>query len=379
MLPAVLYLPLLLAGYLILRVFDTEVAEIPDKNLQTTDYINPTLPSAKMKGDGIGGKYESMVKSYGKIDDYSAIDNIDRNDDENKEEYDSKYTDRDIEILDANAGENEDALAKQQEIQEKLLESARKGAAMQDNGTSHSDNKTEQDKAIEELNKALAKARLNADDIRDNQEAEDTVEFKKEIQFTTRTQEVKENEPKEVNRHIVKPSELFNTISSKQTDAGLIKAIIDENITAVDGSRVRIRLLEDIEVDGVIVRKGSYLYAIMSGFGSQRVKGEIKSVLLHNEIIKINLSIYDTDGLEGLYIPRSSFRDTGKDVASGAMNGNINMNTAGDNSLKQWGMQAIQNTYQKTTSAISKAIKKNKAKLKYGTFVYLINKKTKKN
>ena len=379
MLPAVLYLPLLLAGYLILRVFDTEVAEIPDKNLQTTDYINPTLPSAKMKGDGIGGKYESMVKSYGKIDDYSAIDNIDRNDDENKEEYDSKYTDRDIEILDANAGENEDALAKQQEIQEKLLESARKGAAMQDNGTSHSDNKTEQDKAIEELNKALAKARLNADDIRDNQEAEDTVEFKKEIQFTTRTQEVKENEPKEVNRHIVKPSELFNTISSKQTDAGLIKAIIDENITAVDGSRVRIRLLEDIEDDGVIVRKGSYLYAIMSGFGSQRVKGEIKSVLLHNEIIKINLSIYDTDGLEGLYIPRSSFRDTGKDVASGAMNGNINMNTAGDNSLKQWGMQAIQNTYQKTTSAISKAIKKNKAKLKYGTFVYLINKKTKKN
>lgn len=37
------------------------------------------------------------------------------------------------------------------------------------------------------------------------------------------------------------------------------------------------------------------------------------------------------------------------------------------------------NAYQKTTNAISKAIKKNSAKLKYGTFVYLVNGKEKKN
>lgn len=37
------------------------------------------------------------------------------------------------------------------------------------------------------------------------------------------------------------------------------------------------------------------------------------------------------------------------------------------------GMQAVNNAYQKTSNAISKAIKKNKVKLKYGTFVYLVN------
>lgn len=36
------------------------------------------------------------------------------------------------------------------------------------------------------------------------------------------------------------------------------------------------------------------------------------------------------------------------------------------------------NAYQKTSNAISKAIKKNKVKLKYGTFVYLVNGKEKK-
>lgn len=160
----------------------------------------------------------------------------------------------------------------------------------------------------------------------------------------------------------------------------MIKAIIDENIKAVDGSRVRLRLLDDIEVGETVVRKGSYLYAIMSAFGSQRVKGSVKSVMVSDEIVKINLSLYDADGLEGLYVPGSSFRETAKDVASGAMSGNMDMSsTNSGNSLQQWGMQAAQNAYQKTSNAISKAIRKNRVSLKYGTIVYLINSKESKN
>ena len=154
----------------------------------------------------------------------------------------------------------------------------------------------------------------------------------------------------------------------------LIKAIIDENVKAVDGSRVRLRLLDDVEIGEMVVKKGAYLYATMSGFSSQRVKGTVKSVLVDDEIVKINLSLYDTDGMEGLYVPSSQFRETTKDVASGAVTGNVDMNTTNTgSSFSQWGMQTMQNAYQKTSNAIGKAIKKNKVKLKYGTFVYLIN------
>lgn len=41
-------------------------------------------------------------------------------------------------------------------------------------------------------------------------------------------------------------------------------------------------------------------------------------------------------------------------------------------------MNALNNAYQKTTNAIGNAVKQNKAKLKYGTQVYLINSKEKR-
>ena len=73
---------------------------------------------------------------------------------------------------------------------------------------------------------------------------------------------------------------------------------------------------------------------------------------------------------KGLYVPNSQFRETSKDVASGAMSGNMNMSmgsTTG-NSLAQWGMQAVNNAYQKTSNAISKAIKKKQSQAEIRNF-----------
>lgn len=65
MLPAIVYLPLLGASYFIFDLFDTKVAEKKDANMQTTEYLNPNLPQAHIKGgDGIGGKYENMLNAY---------------------------------------------------------------------------------------------------------------------------------------------------------------------------------------------------------------------------------------------------------------------------------------------------------------------------
>lgn len=60
------------------------------------------MPDAQIKGgDGIGSKYENMAKSWGKIQDYSAVDNIEQDEpDDNQEEYESQYTEEDIALLD---------------------------------------------------------------------------------------------------------------------------------------------------------------------------------------------------------------------------------------------------------------------------------------
>lgn len=384
--PLVIYPLLLFVGYFVIDLFHTEKAEIPDKNLATTEYLNPDLPEAQMRGDGIGGKYESMVKSYGKIDDYSAMENIDRNEESQIEDYESKYSESDLEML------------------AQLQQSKEKGEAMlnPDLTSGYSEEQRlaiqqqREREAMDELNRALAQARLQgqqASQMPSEDEPNENVtnsqvsnvnqaEGKININEKAVTGLSDNEEPQEVVKKVKVTSDYFNTITVNEPEAKLIKAIIDEDVKAVDGSRVRLRLLDDIEINQITVPKGSYLYATMSGFSSQRVKGSIKSILVNDELIKVSLSLYDTDGLEGLYVPSSNFRETTKDVASGAMNNTSSLtqsSTSPGNALVQWGNQAITNAVQKTSNAISKSIRKNSAKLKYGTFVYLINGKEKKN
>ena len=362
MLPAILYVPLLFASYFIFDLFHTEKAEIPDKTLQTTEFLNPELPDAQIRGgDGIGSKYENMARSWGKIQDYSAVDNIDRDEPaDNKEEYESQYTQDDIALL----GEQE---------QEKAL------------AAQAADAKKREQEALAELEKALAEARLRGQREVMPSEADSTlsaippdtmVQAKGIIDEENRSVKAPAEDDKasEVVKKVKTSSDYFNTLAKDAKEPKLIQAIIDEDIKAVDGSRVRLRLLDDIEINESVVKRGTYLYATVSGFSSGRVKGNISSILVDDELVKVSLSLYDTDGMEGLYVPNSQFRETSKDVASGAMSGSMSMNTGTyGNSLAQWGMQAVNNAYQKTSNAISKAIKKNKVKLKYGTFVYLVN------
>lgn len=380
MIPLIIYFPLLFVGYFVIDLFHTEKAEIPD-GLATTEYLNPDLPEAKMKGDGIGNKYESMLKSYGKIDDYSALGNIERNEEDTHEEYESKYTDEEREQLEAQEA------AKLAEMQRQLQESAQKGQEIAQGGSPSEEDriarsKQREQEAMDELNRAIAQARLQAQQSM-MPAATDTAdagqrEGKVEASDRKRTDD---DEPQEVVKKVKVTSDYFNTLCDNDKETSLIKAIIDENIKAVDGSRVRLRLLDDIEINDVVVPKGSYLYATMSGFGSQRVKGNVQSIMVDDDIIKVSLALYDTDGLEGLYVPSSQFRETTKDVGSGALSNTsslTNRSTTSGNSLATWGAQTITNAVQKTSNAISKAIKKNNAKLKYGTFVYLINSRSNK-
>lgn len=398
--PLLLYPLLLITGYLVIDMFYTKPLEAKSE-LKTTEFLNPDLPQAQVRNDGLTGKYESMVNTYGRIQDYSAIENIERNNNEDsKEGYDSKYSETDIALLDAEAAERTEEMLRLHQMQERLRESAEKGSGMLNDSTALSADdeasrlarsEQRQQEALAELNRALAEARLQGqkglEDVQEPDTSTASAQNGPQAGKIAGTVEVNENavneladdaEAGQVVKKVKTSSDYFNTLAENEAEPRLIKAIIDENIKAVDGSRVRLRLLDDVEINETVVPKGSYIYAIMSGFGSQRVKGNVKSILVDDELVKVSLSLYDTDGLEGLYVPGSSFRETAQDVASGAMSGTMSLNNGiTGNSFSQWGMQAMQNAYQRTSNAISKAIKKNKAKLKYGTHVYLVNSREK--
>ena len=400
MLPAIIYLPLLGTAYFVFDMFNTELADVTPSELETTEYLNDKMPTAQISEE-LGDKYENMLKSYGKIEDYSAVENIEPGDDsEATEDYDSKYTDDDLAALDADAAKRLAELEREG-IEEKLRESKHRGEGMLTDSLTAplseeerlARSKQRQDEALEELNKALAQARLAGqkgidgitDAAKDVAQGADTIDTSHNVQKHVEVNENMVSQPSETDtpasvvKKIRTNSDYFNTLAENENEPHLIKAIIDEDVKCVDGSRVRLRLLDDIEINEVTLAKGSYLYAEMSGFGGQRVKGDVSSILVNDELIKVSLAIYDTDGLEGLYVPKSSFRETANDVASSAMSGSMSVNETGNNTFTQWGVQAINNAYQRTANALSKNIRKNKAKLKYGTFVYLVNSRDKKN
>ena len=375
MIPALVYIPLLFTGYFVIDMIGTKKSETVDPSMQTTEYLNPNLPQAKVKDD-LEGKYESMLKSYGKIDDFSAIGNIDREDDAAaSEEYESKYSESEVEAL----ADTEGAMPPGS-VEETIRRSASRGEAIASGDYPFPLTESERliqsqqrEEALrEELEAALVQLRAQSEASVTG--APTVVQPQSQPESRVVSSPVSEDDAVQVVKRIMQSSDYFHTVSENDPQPDIIKAIIDENIKAVDGSRVRLRLLDDVQIGSLTMPKGSYLYAEMNGFSGQRVKGTVKSLLLYDEIIRVSLSIYDTDGLEGLYVPRSTFNETTKDVASGALGSNMTINQGSyGNSLSQWGMQAIQNAYQRTTSAVGKAIRRNSATLKYGTFVYLVN------
>lgn len=166
----------------------------------------------------------------------------------------------------------------------------------------------------------------------------------------------------------------FNTVGNYDYNLG-ISAILDEGLKVIQGSRVRIRLLEEVTVGQFRLKAGEYMYGTVTGFTAQRVLITINSIMVNGKPTKVNLTVYDIDGMEGFYIPQSAFRDATKDAASKATQQNVTINSGiGATGLAQFTYKMLQDLYQSGTQAISKNIRQNKARLKYATQVYLVNK-----
>lgn len=404
--PAILYPGLLLIGYLMIDLFGTEIEEKVDTGLTTTEYLNAELPSANLRDD-IGGKRENVEKVYGNIRDRSAMQSIETDIDslKKKEDFGSRYSDEEYEKI------RQDSLQREREeklkaARDRLNQSARRGQDLSSDEFLQ-DLTPEERQKIAELRKqdmmnefdrdlnmlrqrggaagqaladaAAAASQAKKDSIKDEGEKKvGDVEDDGNKPVRALDEDAQDNA---VVKKVKETTDYFNTLSVNENESHMIKAIIDEEVKAVDGTRVRLRLLDEIQINDVVMKKGSYLYCTMSGFGSQRVKGKIESILVGDELYKVSLSIFDTDGLEGLYVPQSQFRETAKDVGSQALNGSMNINDGMNTStsVTQWAATAMQQAYQRTSQAIAKAIKKNKVRLKYGTQVFLVNGQQKKS
>ncbi len=98
-----------------------------------------------------------------------------------------------------------------------------------------------------------------------------------------------------------------------------VEAVIHETQTLVNGSIVKFRLNHSIFVNGVMIPKDNFLFGIAALKG-ERLTVKISSLRFGNSIFPVALSVYDMDGLEGIYIPGAINREVAKTAADRSMN-----------------------------------------------------------
>jgi conjugative transposon TraM protein len=99
-----------------------------------------------------------------------------------------------------------------------------------------------------------------------------------------------------------------------------ITAVIPEKQTLVSGATIRLRTTDSFRIGKIRIPSDQLIYGVVS-LSNERLRIIIKTLRAGNNILPINLEVFDMDGLAGLYIPGSISRDVSKESFDQGMNG----------------------------------------------------------
>lgn len=380
--PVVIFIPLCALVYFVMQTFGGGSEE---ENKVATDRINMELPEAQ--AEEAGDKLFEMSRRFGDDEAFTAVNKLGEEMTED-EILEHGYTEEELDRIDAAEAER---LRQQQEIEElerSLAESRRHinsysyGGANDFSNAYGNDPRGEYAREMEEIQRrSYERQKVIEAGLGIGQPTQEEIAQKQRADSIAKAKEIEreKNRPLLVLKSQNTNADKFNTVSNdvESDDSPLIRAMIDQTTKAHEGTRLRFKLLDDITIHDVKLRKGTYLYGTVAGFGQQRVKATITSILVGSRFLKVNLSVFDNDGMEGFYVPESAFRDFMKDAGASTVQQNISFESESGYgsgiSGEAIALQALQNMYNSATSALSANIRKNKAKIKYNTIVYLIN------
>lgn len=383
--PLVVFVPLCALVYFVMQTFG--VGEETEQAV-ATDRINTELPEAN--AEEAGDKLYEMTRRFGDEDAFTAVGAIGE-EEKDKEDVGHGYSEEELNRLDAAEAERIRQQEEMEELERSLAESKKHinsyayGNGASDSRAGGEAGYSSQDDFARDLEEIQRRSFERQKAIESglgfgNSEAEEAAKRQRADSIAkVRKEEAERNRPNLVIKSSDTNADKFHTVTSSDeaVEAKLIRAMIDETTKAKEGTRLRFKLLDDVTVSETRLRKGTYLYGTVSGFGQQRVRATITSILVGDKFIKVKLSVFDNDGMEGFYVPESSFRDFVKDASANTVQQNISFESedgyGSGISGEAIALQALQNMYNSATSAISSGIKKNKAKIKYNTIVYLIN------
>ncbi|WP_121354107.1 conjugative transposon protein TraM [Flavisolibacter nicotianae] len=111
----------------------------------------------------------------------------------------------------------------------------------------------------------------------------------------------------------------FYSLSSKQKEEkqNAIEAAVYQSQTLVDGAVITFRLLADVVVKNTRISKGSLVSGTCSQ-NAERLNIQITSIRQGSSLFPVKLTVYDLDGIQGIYIPGIIARDIAKATVDNA-------------------------------------------------------------
>ena len=155
--------------------------------------------------------------------------------------------------------------------------------------------------------------------------------------------------------------------TDSQNIESAVPAVIHETQSIVSGSTVKLRLLDDAYINGILVQKNNFVFgtAVLNG---ERLLIEIKSIRSGNTLLSVALSAYDLDGMDGIYIPGAIERNSAKESSDKAI-----QSIALNNLDPTIGAQAAGAGIEAAKTLLSKKVKLVRVTLKAGYQVLLKN------
>lgn len=152
-----------------------------------------------------------------------------------------------------------------------------------------------------------------------------------------------------------------------------IKACVHDPQTVVGETGVRLRLLEDARTPGRTIPKGTIVTA-NAKFQNGRLQLKVTSIELEGNIIPVDITIYDLDGQQGLYVPYSPEMNALTEMA-----GNMSQQSGTSLMLTQNAGQQVaadlsRGVVQGISGYFAKKVRTPKVTLKAGHQVFLVSK-----
>jgi conjugative transposon TraM protein len=152
-----------------------------------------------------------------------------------------------------------------------------------------------------------------------------------------------------------------------------IKACVYQTQVITDGQVVKLRLLESLQAGKMLIPENALVSGI-SKLQGERLEILVSSLEYRGNIIPVQLTVYDMDGLPGLFVPGSMEGDAARETMGNIGSGLGTSISFAQSAEQQIAMDLTRGVIQGASTYLGKKLRQVKIRLKAGHQLYLVAK-----